>query len=93
MSHTAAKRVFTLMAETGKPPAQVAADEGLVQVGDEAAVGTWVDEVMKEHPEEATRYLAGEKKLLGVLVGFVMKKSKGRADPKLVNQLLSTRGG
>ncbi len=93
VSHTAAKRVFTLMAETGKPPAQVAADEGLVQVGDEAAVGTWVDEVLKEHPEEATRYLAGEKKLQGVLVGFVMKKSKGRADPKLVNQLLSTRGG
>ena len=93
VSHTAAKRVFALMVETGKPPAQVAADEGLSQVGDEDAIATWVDEVLQEHPEEANRYLAGEKKLQGVLVGFVMKKSKGRADPKRVNQLLSGRGG
>jgi aspartyl-tRNA(Asn)/glutamyl-tRNA(Gln) amidotransferase subunit B len=93
ISHTAAKRVFAQMVETGKKAAQVAADEGLLQVGDESAIATWVDEVLSEHPEEASRYLAGEKKLQGVLVGFVMKKSKGRADPKRVNQLLSTRGG
>jgi aspartyl-tRNA(Asn)/glutamyl-tRNA(Gln) amidotransferase subunit B len=93
ISHTAAKRVFAQMLETGKPPAQVAADEGLLQVGDESAIATWVDEVLTEHPEEAARYLSGEKKLQGVLVGFVMKKSKGRADPKRVNQLLSTRAG
>jgi len=93
ISHTAAKRVFTLMVETGKPAPQVAADEGLLQVGDESAIATWVDEVLAEHPEEAKRYLSGEKKLQGVLVGFVMKKSKGRADPKRVNQLLSGRGG
>ena len=93
ISHTAAKRVFAQMVETGKPAAQISADEGLLQVGDEAAIATWVDEVLQEHPEEARRYLAGEKKLQGVLVGFVMKKSKGRADPKRVNQLLSARGG
>jgi len=93
ISHTAAKRVFAGMLETGKPAAQVAADEGLTQVGDESAIATWVDEVLVEHPEEAKRYLSGEKKLQGVLVGFVMKKSKGRADPKRVNQLLSSRGG
>jgi aspartyl-tRNA(Asn)/glutamyl-tRNA(Gln) amidotransferase subunit B len=93
ISHTAAKQVFARMVETGKQPAQIAADEGLLQVGDEAAIATWVDEVLVEHPEEANRYLAGEKKLQGVLVGFVMKKSKGRADPKRVNQLLSARGG
>ena len=93
ISHTAAKRVFAEMVHTGKPAAQVAADEGLVQVGDESAIATWVEEVLNEHPEEAARYLAGEKKLQGVLVGFVMKKSQGRADPKRVNQLLSSRGG
>jgi aspartyl-tRNA(Asn)/glutamyl-tRNA(Gln) amidotransferase subunit B len=93
ISHTAGKRVFTQMVESGKQAAQVAADEGLLQVGDESAIATWVDEVLSEHPEEARRYIAGEKKLQGVLVGFVMKKSKGRADPKRVNQLLSTRGG
>jgi aspartyl-tRNA(Asn)/glutamyl-tRNA(Gln) amidotransferase subunit B len=93
ISHTAGKRVFAVMLETGKPAAQIAADEGLVQVGDEAAIATWVEEVLAEHPEEARRYLSGEKKLQGVLVGFVMKKSKGRADPKRVNQLLSARAG
>ncbi|HMI55633.1 MAG TPA: Asp-tRNA(Asn)/Glu-tRNA(Gln) amidotransferase subunit GatB, partial [Gemmatimonadaceae bacterium] len=93
ISHTAAKRVFALMVDSGKPPAQVAADEGLLRVGDEGAIAKWVDEVLQEHPEEAKRYLAGEKKLQGVLVGFVMKKSKGSADPKRVNQLLSGRAG
>jgi aspartyl-tRNA(Asn)/glutamyl-tRNA(Gln) amidotransferase subunit B len=93
ISHTAAKRVFARMVETGKPAAQVAADEGLLQVGDEVAIASWIDEVLNEHPEEAKRYLSGETKLRGVLVGFVMKKSKGRADPKRVNQLLSDRGG
>jgi aspartyl-tRNA(Asn)/glutamyl-tRNA(Gln) amidotransferase subunit B len=93
VSHTAAKRVFSRMVETGQPAAQIAAAEGLSQVGDEGSLGAWVDEVLQEHPEEAKRYLSGEKKLQGVLVGFVMKKSKGRADPKRVNQLLSARGG
>jgi aspartyl-tRNA(Asn)/glutamyl-tRNA(Gln) amidotransferase subunit B len=93
ISHTAGKQVFARMVETGKPAAQIAADEGLVQVGDQGAIATWVEEVLVEHPDEAKRFLAGEKKLQGVLVGFVMKKSKGRADPKRVNQLLSARAG
>ncbi len=93
ISHTAGKRVFARMVETGKPAAQVAADEGLLQVGDDAVIAGWVDQVLVEHPEEAARYLAGEKKLQGVLVGFVMRKSGGRADPKRVNQLLASRAG
>jgi len=93
ISHTAGKRVFALMVETGKPAPQVAADEGLLQVGDDAVIAGWVDEVLVEHPQEAARYLAGEKKLQGVLVGFVMRKSQGRADPKRVNQLLASRAG
>ncbi len=93
ISHTAAKRVFGRMVDTGKPAAQVAADEGLLQVGDEGAIATWIEEVLLEHPAEAKRFLAGEKKLQGVLVGLVMKKSSGRADPKRVNQLLSARAG
>jgi len=93
VSHTAAKTVFGLMVETGKPPAQIAADEGLVKVGDDAALEGWMDEVLRENPAEAERFLGGEKKLQGVLVGLVMKKSKGRADPKRVNQLLASRAG
>jgi aspartyl-tRNA(Asn)/glutamyl-tRNA(Gln) amidotransferase subunit B len=81
------------MVESGKPAAQVAQESGLLKIGDDAALALWVDEVLAEHPEEAKRYLRGEKKLQGVLVGFVMKKSGGRADPKRVNQLLGSRVG
>lgn len=93
VSHAAAKRVFALMVESGKPPAQIAHDEALLLVGDELSLSGWVDEVLAEHPEEAKRYLAGERKLQGVLVGFVMRKSAGKADPKRVNQLLMSRAG
>jgi aspartyl-tRNA(Asn)/glutamyl-tRNA(Gln) amidotransferase subunit B len=91
VSHTAAKRVFAEMRRSGQPPAQIAEREGLLQEGSDDAITLWVDEVMAEHPEETRRFLSGERKLLGVLVGAVMKKSKGRADPKRVNQLLASR--
>ncbi len=91
VSHTAAKRVFARMVETGKPPVQIAAEEGLQKVGDDSALVEWIDEVLRENPAEAARFRDGETKLHGVLVGLVMKKSKGRADPKKVNQLLAAR--
>ena len=93
LSGTAAKRVFALMAETGDRAPQIAAREGLAQIRDDAALRDWIEQVIAEHEPEATRCAHGERKLLGVLVGFVMKKSKGRADPKRVNQLLAERLG
>jgi aspartyl-tRNA(Asn)/glutamyl-tRNA(Gln) amidotransferase subunit B len=91
ISHTAGKAVFAKMIESNKPAAQIAEEEGLLQVGDDNELSKWIDEVFAEMPTEAARFQAGEKKLTGVLVGAVMKKSKGRADPKKVNQLLATR--
>jgi aspartyl-tRNA(Asn)/glutamyl-tRNA(Gln) amidotransferase subunit B len=93
VSHSAAKKIFAIMMRTGDPPAIIAKREGLEQVGDEAALRAWVDEVWSENPDEARRFAAGEKKLQGVLVGLVMKKSKGSADPRKVNQLLVARAG
>ncbi|HVE77780.1 MAG TPA: Asp-tRNA(Asn)/Glu-tRNA(Gln) amidotransferase GatCAB subunit B, partial [Gemmatimonadaceae bacterium] len=93
VSHSAAKRVFGAMLRSGEPPAQVAAREGLLRVGDDDVLARWIDEVWEEHPGEAARFAAGERKLQGVLVGFVMKKSKGSADPRRVNQLLVARAG
>jgi aspartyl-tRNA(Asn)/glutamyl-tRNA(Gln) amidotransferase subunit B len=91
VSITAAKRIFSEMRRSGERAAQIAEREGLLQEGSADAITLWVEEVMAEHPDEARRFLAGERKLLGVLVGAVMKKSKGRADPRRVNQLLSSR--
>jgi aspartyl-tRNA(Asn)/glutamyl-tRNA(Gln) amidotransferase subunit B len=93
LSGTAAKRVFALMAETGERAPQIAHREGLIQVRDDAPIRAWIEEVITEHEPEATRLARGERKLLGVLVGFVMKKSNGRADPRRVNQLLAERLG
>ncbi len=91
LSTTAARSVFDRMVATGDPPARIAERDGLLQVSDDAKLERWIAEVLAEHPAEAARFRDGERKLQGVLVGFVMKKSGGRADPKRVNQLLSSR--
>ncbi len=91
VSNTAAKQVFALLEAEDVEPRLIAEREGLLQVSDDGALVAWIDEVIAEMPTEAARFLAGEKKLQGVLVGAVMKKSKGSADPKKVNQLLAGR--
>ena len=93
VSHTAAKQIFTIMLAAGGEPADIAKREGLVQVSDEGALGAWLEEVIAAMPAEAERFRNGEKKLQGVLIGAVMKKSKGSADPKRVAQLLAERFG
>jgi aspartyl-tRNA(Asn)/glutamyl-tRNA(Gln) amidotransferase subunit B len=91
VSNTAAKQIFAMLEAGDADPRLLAEREGLLQVRDESALVAWIDEVLAEMPEEAGRFLGGEKRLQGVLVGAVMKKSKGSADPKRVNQLLSQR--
>ena len=91
VSHSAAKQIFAVMVRTGDPPAQIAEREGLVKVSDDASLVAWIDAALAEHPAEAARFLGGERRLQGVLVGYVMKKSNGSADPKRVNQLLGAR--
>jgi aspartyl-tRNA(Asn)/glutamyl-tRNA(Gln) amidotransferase subunit B len=91
VSSSAAKKIYALLLTSPDAPRAIAERDGLIQVRDDNALAGWVDEVLAENPQEAARYAAGEKKLQGLLVGLVMKKSQGRADPKLVNQLLSTR--
>jgi aspartyl-tRNA(Asn)/glutamyl-tRNA(Gln) amidotransferase subunit B len=93
ISNSAAKQVFATMVRTGDPPMPIVEREGLRKVTDDAALVAWIDEVVAEHPDEAKRLFGGEKRLQGVLVGHVMKKSKGSADPKRVNQLLAARVG
>jgi aspartyl-tRNA(Asn)/glutamyl-tRNA(Gln) amidotransferase subunit B len=91
VTHTAAKQVFGRMVATGDPPAQVAEREGLLRVDDDSQLAGWLDAVLAEHPAEAERYRNGETKLQGVLIGAVMKKSKGRADAKRLTALLGAR--
>jgi aspartyl-tRNA(Asn)/glutamyl-tRNA(Gln) amidotransferase subunit B len=91
VSNTAAGRIFAVMVRTGDEPRFVAEQEGLLLVSDDERLKQWVDAVLAEHPAEAGRYLGGERRLQGVLVGLVMKKSGGSADPKRVNAMLAAR--
>jgi len=93
VSNTAARQIFTIMEREFTEPLVIATREGLLKVTDDSALVAWIDEVFTESPTEAARFMAGEQKLQGVLVGQVMKKSKGSADPKKVNQLLAARAG
>jgi aspartyl-tRNA(Asn)/glutamyl-tRNA(Gln) amidotransferase subunit B len=92
LSHQAAKRVYAEMAQTPDgEPATVAERLGLVQVSDEGALTAWVDEVLAASPAEVARYKAGETKLMAFFVGQVMKRSKGKADPKGVQPVLQEK--
>lgn len=93
ISNTAARQLFTMMESDQAEPLELAQRAGLLQVKDDGALVQWIDAVLAEHPSEAARFLGGERKLQGVLVGLVMKKSGGAADPKKVNQLLASRAG
>ena len=60
----------------------------LSQVEDSATLTGWIEEVLDEHPQEAERYRDGETRLLGFLIGQVMRRSQGRAAPQRVRDLL-----
>ena len=93
VTHTAAKQIFASMVRSGEAPADIAKRDGLLTITDDGALIGWIDEVIAENPKEAQRFAAGEKKLQGVLIGAVMKKSKGSADPKRIAQILAERFG
>ncbi len=82
------KEVLKEMVSTGKRASQIVEEKGLKQITDEGAIKEVVEEVIRDFPEEVSRFKGGEEKLLGFFVGQVMKRTKGKANPKVVNQLL-----
>jgi aspartyl-tRNA(Asn)/glutamyl-tRNA(Gln) amidotransferase subunit B len=91
VSHQAAKRVYAEMASSGQEPRATAERLGLIQVSEQGALTEWVDEVLAAHPGEVERFKAGEAKLMSFFVGQVMKRSRGKADPKAVQPVLQSR--
>ncbi len=83
-----AKRVFEEMFETGKRADDVVVEQGLTQVSDEGALVGHIREVLDRNADKVVEYKTGKEKLLGFFVGQVMKATDGKANPKLVNQLL-----
>ena len=91
ISGTVARRVLAIMIETGDTATAIIDAEDLTQIQDEAAVLDWVDSVIAEHPAEAARIAAGDARLTAFLMGRIMKRSRGRADPRLATRLLLER--
>jgi aspartyl-tRNA(Asn)/glutamyl-tRNA(Gln) amidotransferase subunit B len=86
-----AKTVFKTMLETGKEPKTIVEEQGLVQISDEGAILAVVDQVLAANPNAVAEIQAGKDKAVGFIVGMVMKETKGKANPGLVNKLIMDR--
>jgi aspartyl-tRNA(Asn)/glutamyl-tRNA(Gln) amidotransferase subunit B len=91
ISGKTAKDVFTEMFETGASPDEIVEKKGLRQVGDTATIEKWCEEAIKEMPKAVEEYHGGKERAIGSIVGLVMKKSQGKANPQLVNQILKKK--
>jgi len=91
ISGSAAKSVFEEVAASGQSPRTVVERKGLMQVSDAAALESIVDAVLARCEAEVASYRSGKHKLLGFFVGQVMRETKGKANPKIVNALLKEK--
>ncbi|HHD11049.1 MAG TPA: Asp-tRNA(Asn)/Glu-tRNA(Gln) amidotransferase subunit GatB [Deltaproteobacteria bacterium] len=85
------KEVLEEMFATGKDAQTIIEEKGLSQISDESELLTIIDKILEENPENVERYRAGKTKLIGFFVGEVMKATRGKANPQLVNKLLKER--
>ena len=85
------REVFEAMWETGRPAAAIVEERGLKQISDTGALESLVDELLVREADKAAEYRAGRTKLLGFFVGQAMKATGGKANPKVVNELLRSK--
>ena len=88
LSRKLGKEVFARMWTERRRAAEIVAAEGLAQVSDAGSLEEICRRILAAHPAESARYRAGERKLIGFLVGAVMKETSGKANPKGVNEIL-----
>jgi len=91
ISGKTAKDVFSEMFDTGRAPEAIVKARGLVQVGDTATIEKWCEEAIAEMPKAVEEYKGGKERAIGSIVGLVMKKSRGKANPQLVNEILKKK--
>ncbi len=93
ISSTVAKDVFAKMLDSGRSAEDIVRDEGLAQIGDVDALAAIVREAVAANPDAVSQVRKGRNNAFGFLVGYVMKASKGKANPKVVNDLLKKELG
>lgn len=84
-----AKKVFAEMWKDGADPEEIVKAQGLVQISDTGALKELVVKVIANNPKAVEDFKAGKKKAVGALVGQIMKETKGKANPKVINELLN----
>ncbi len=88
-----AKTVFEEMYKTGKKAGIIVEEKGLVQMSDESGLESIIDDILVKNTDAVDKFKAGENKLMSFFVGQVMKETKGKANPKIVNEILRKKLG
>ena len=89
ISNNIAKKILPQMLETGAQPKEIVEKEGLSVISDEGAIKELVQKVVANNPAQVQAYKGGKTNLMGFFVGQIMKETKGRANPQVINKLLS----
>ncbi|MCK5916669.1 MAG: Asp-tRNA(Asn)/Glu-tRNA(Gln) amidotransferase GatCAB subunit B, partial [Deltaproteobacteria bacterium] len=88
------KQVFARMYnDADNDPGKIVASQGLAQMSDSGALTSMIDDILAANADKVKEYQAGKTKMFGFFVGQVMKKSKGQANPQMVNELIKERIG
>lgn len=87
----ASTKILPVLLKENKTPLQIAEELNLIQVNDSNELENWVNQVIDAMPDKVTEYKKGKKGLIGLFVGEVKKLSKGKADPKMVTELLQNK--
>ena len=91
ISSKIAKQVFEEMVKSGEDPTKIVEAKGLVQISDPAIIAPLIDEVIAKNPDNVEKFKSGNTKLLGFFVGQVLKATKGKGNPKVVNELVAEK--
>ncbi|MEA3419851.1 MAG: glutamine--tRNA ligase/YqeY domain fusion protein [Campylobacterota bacterium] len=91
ISSKIAKQVFEQMAKTGGNPTQIVEAKGLIQISAPSKILPIIDEIIAKNPDNVAKFKAGNTKLLGFFVGQVLKSTGGKANPKVVNELVAKK--
>ncbi|GAA0733174.1 Asp-tRNA(Asn)/Glu-tRNA(Gln) amidotransferase subunit GatB [Clostridium oceanicum] len=89
ISNNIGKKVLNSMFESGKDPKVIIEEKGLIQNNDEGEILEVVKKIMEENPKVVQDYKDGNKRVLGFFVGLVMKATKGKANPQIVNKIVN----
>jgi len=91
ISSKIAKQVFEEMAKSGEAPTQIVEAKGLIQISNTSVIAPIIDEIIAKNPDNVAKFKAGNNKLLGFFVGQVLKSTGGKANPKVVNELVAKK--